>query len=324
MAGALPTIRSLWARRWLRRAAVLALVALVLATLRYRERWNRAGPVRGSGGVTRVFLPHPDRPGARVELYVGPSPGAGRHPAIVYVHGHQSPLLPGGRAYVDWGVLTWEVGHGRLAVAVSQPGYGASDGPSDYCGPDTQHAVAAAIRYLRARPDVDPARVAIEGVSRGAIVAAMVASADPSLAAVVLVSGEYDLRGTYRRLAAASAADPLLRTMAMNIRHEAGTSDAAFRDRSALLTAAVIRSPTLILHGARDERLDPQHARQLAARLAAAGTEVRLVVYPRAGHGIPLDDRVRETLPFLDAHLRGGLRYTADGARDAPARREPP
>lgn len=283
---------------------VLASVLSVLSALRYRDRWNRPGPVAGSGGVTRVFLPHPDRPGARVELYVGPSPGAGRHPGIVYVHGHQSPLLPGGRVYLDWRVLTWEAGRGRVAVAVSQPGYGASDGPPDYCGPYTQHAVAAAIRHLRARPDVDPARVAVEGVSRGAIVAAMVAAADPTLAAVVLVSGEYDLRSTYRRLDATRGSNPLLAMMAVNMRREAGTSDAAFRDRSALLTPMTIRSPTLILHGALDERLDPEHARRLAARLAAAGTEARLVVYPGAGHGIPLDDRMREIQPFLEAHLR--------------------
>ncbi len=278
MAHARSMIEALRQRRWLRRLVLLALVASVFSVLRYHERWNRPGPIRGSGGVTRVFVPHPDRPGARVELYVGPGLGAGRHPGIVYVHGHQSPLLPGGRVYVGWRVLTWEAGHGRVAVAVSQPGYGASDGPADYCGPYTQHAVAAAIRYLRARPDVDPTRIAVEGVSRGAIVASMVAAADPTLAAVVLVSGEYDLGSTYRRLNATRGWNPLLWTMAANMRREAGASDEAFLDRSALLTPRVIRSPTLILHGALDERLDPEHARQLAARLAAAGTEARLVI----------------------------------------------
>ena len=82
---------------------------------------------------------------------------------------------------------------GYLAVAISQPGYGGSTGPADFCGPFTQHAVAAVIAKLHADGYVKDNRVLIQGVSRGALVAGMVAAHDPSIRGIVLISGLYDL-----------------------------------------------------------------------------------------------------------------------------------
>lgn len=48
---------------------------------------------------------------------------------------------------------------------------------------------AAAVAHLRARPDIDGARVAVLGHSEGGIVAAWVAARDPRLAAVVSLAG---------------------------------------------------------------------------------------------------------------------------------------
>jgi pimeloyl-ACP methyl ester carboxylesterase len=82
--------------------------------------------------------------------------------------------------------------HGYVAAAVSQPGYGNSSGPPDYCVPYTQQATLVAIDFLRRQPFVRPDKVALFGYSRGAIVAAMVATLNPKLAAVVLGAGAYD------------------------------------------------------------------------------------------------------------------------------------
>jgi dipeptidyl aminopeptidase/acylaminoacyl peptidase len=81
---------------------------------------------------------------------------------------------------------------GYVAAALSQPGYGHSDGPSDFCGPFTQDAVVVAIDFLRNQSFVDPNKVVLYGYSRGAIVASMVATKDPKLAAVVLGAGAYN------------------------------------------------------------------------------------------------------------------------------------
>jgi dienelactone hydrolase len=49
--------------------------------------------------------------------------------------------------------------------------------------------VQRGLAWLRARPDVDPARVGILGLSLGAIIASRVAAADPDLRGVVLLIG---------------------------------------------------------------------------------------------------------------------------------------
>lgn len=49
--------------------------------------------------------------------------------------------------------------------------------------------VRAGLAWLRARPDVDPARVGLMGISLGAMIASHVAAADPDLKGVVLLIG---------------------------------------------------------------------------------------------------------------------------------------
>ena len=73
---------------------------------------------------------------------------------------------------------------GVVAASVSQPGYGGSDGPPDWCGPATQRAIRIVLACLRRRADVDPGRLVLFGVSRGAIASSMVAAEEPELRVV--------------------------------------------------------------------------------------------------------------------------------------------
>jgi pimeloyl-ACP methyl ester carboxylesterase len=111
-----------------------------------------------------------------------------------------------------------------VAAAISQSGYGNSSGPPDYCGPFTQQATLVAIDFLRRQPFVNPNKVALFGYSQGAIVAAMVATLDPRLAAVVLGAGAYDFF-VWR---------PTLPGISRNLFAEAGMSAEAFTARSAI------------------------------------------------------------------------------------------
>jgi dipeptidyl aminopeptidase/acylaminoacyl peptidase len=184
---------------------------------------------------------------------------------------------------------------GYLAAALSQPGYGHSDGPPDYCGPFTQEAVLVALEFLRQQAVVHPKKIALYGYSRGAIVASMVATRDPQLAAIVLGAGAYDLARLYptghRRIDA-------------NIRQEAGTSAAAFRARSALDHADQLKVPVLLLHGARDERIPVRQAEAFAEKLQAHGVAVKLKIFPHATHHILMAEQDQEIYPFLEQSLR--------------------
>ena len=255
--------------------------------------------------IHQEVIPHPDDPRKKVEVYWAQpvADGGRRFPAIVYLHGHQDGDRPGGADYVTWGVLARTAQKGAVAVAVSQPGYGRSDGPPDYCGPFTQAAVLAVLEGLRTWPFVDPDRIAIHGVSRGALVAAMVTTRDTRLAAAVLVSGTYDLGELYARISTGTGTNAILAAIAANMRAETGASDEAWTARSPLAHAAAIRTPTLLLNGGLDDRTDPDSARRLAEILRANGVPAKVVVFPDLGHKIPLEIRDREIVPFLAQHL---------------------
>ncbi len=101
--------------------------------------------------------------------------------AVVFAHGlgqDRAALLPEAR------VLS-EAGHGVLLVDLR--GHGESQGEPTY-GVKEQLDLEAALRWVRAQPDVDPGRVGALGFSIGADALAEVAARDPALAAVSLHS----------------------------------------------------------------------------------------------------------------------------------------
>jgi pimeloyl-ACP methyl ester carboxylesterase len=96
---------------------------------------------------------------------------------MLFVHGNQGGALLGAREFVDSGtLLRFSSGLNITAAAVSQPGFGASDGPADFCGPNTQQAIMAALCFLKKQPSIDPEQIVLYGNSRGAVASAMVAA----------------------------------------------------------------------------------------------------------------------------------------------------
>lgn len=241
------------------------------------------------------LLVHPNDVGKHVELFWSKPAGDGPWPALILIHGHQEGERPGAKVYVDRGTLERFAAHGLVVAAVSQPGYGRSDGPPDFCGPRSQSALVAAIGHMRKQAFVDPRRIALFGYSRGAVVAAMVASQVKDLAALVLGAGIYDLKETYPRLN---------RRVQQNIDREVGSSRRAYWIRSPIFHVRRIQAPTLILHGEQDDRASFESATTFAAALKKSGTSVRLVIFPGVDHGIPPAQQASEWLPFLQQHLR--------------------
>src|SRR3954453_13462384 len=88
--------------------------------------------------ITSAFLQHPADSAKRVEFLCMKPNGVGPWPLLVFVHGHQQGDRPGAAVYATQGTLQRMAERGIVAIAVSQPGYGQSDGPPDYAGPSTQ------------------------------------------------------------------------------------------------------------------------------------------------------------------------------------------
>ncbi len=294
-----------------RRCALQAIAGMIVPVLACRRKSESSASSRSTSAPAaqplpaaregHETIPHPLEPAKKVEWFWKKPEGPGPFPALVLLHGHQPGERNGGKMWVTSPKFPALVQRGIVAVAISQPGYGDSDGPPDYCGPFTTEAVLAVLRELRRRSYIDPARVALEGGSRGAVVAGLVAARDHELAGLVLISGPYDLVKAYAKLRAGL---PNLAGIVDNMERETGgASEEALRARSVLSVADRIRTPTLILSGSLDDRTDPMDARALANELKGHGVFAKTVIYPTFGHVLPPAEIMKEEQPFLQTHL---------------------
>lgn len=209
---------------------------------------------------------------------------------IILIHGHQFPDKNGGYDFVKWGALERWKNRGYLAVAISQPGYGNSNGKPDYCGLYTQDAVIAVKKELINKKLSDPKNITIFGISRGAIVGGMVAAREKDIKSLVLIAGAYDLEALYNKLDDNS--------LKRNIKEESGVETYQFRERSVLSHAEKIKAKTLILHGKRDREPTFKNAKDLYSLLKSSGTSVKFHAF-ESGHKIPLRERNEIVDSFL-------------------------
>jgi len=197
------------------------------------------------------------------------------------------PELPG---YAPWRDVSDALATAGLAVLrLDDRGTGESTGR--FAGATTEdfaHDAAAAVAWLRRQAMIDPARIAIVGHSEGAVVALLVARADPALRALVLLGApsrpgreiarwqrDHLVRSDLARWPASERGAVLA---AAEAEAEAlATRDPWLREWFTLdprTVASGIRQPVLLLHGETDQQVPPAHADELAAVLRRGGARV--------------------------------------------------
>jgi dipeptidyl aminopeptidase/acylaminoacyl peptidase len=197
-------------------------------------------------------------------------------------------------------------GCGIATLRLDDRGVGASAGDANAAtAEDTAADAQAALRFLRARTDVDPRRVGLIGHSYGGEIAPMVAAADPSIAALVLLAGparpfretmRYQHRYRIQNDPAIPPADrdaALGEAMRQQEANVAGSTEAwrrSIQDRDPLPTAHRLRMPVLILHGLTDRAVDPEDARLLERAIREGGNR-RVVrkMFPGVNHHFQRD-----------------------------------
>ncbi|MFM8252393.1 MAG: S9 family peptidase [Planctomycetota bacterium] len=91
-------------------------------------------------------------------------------------------------------------------------------------------------------------------------------------------------------------------------RGEFWTNPATYQEHSPMFHIKGVKTPTLIQHGERDERVPLSQGQELYNALKRQGCETKMVVYPRTPHGIEeprlLLDCMQRNLDWFDQYLR--------------------
>jgi dipeptidyl aminopeptidase/acylaminoacyl peptidase len=128
-----------------------------------------------------------------------------------------------------------------------------------------------AIDYLDTRSDIDRSRLAFYGVSVGAD------------AGVIL-----------------SALEPRLKT---SVLQSTGTGEDSAPEMDPVNFAPRVRIPTLMLNGRYDFETPVDKAQRPLFALLGSPAEHKRHAILETGHALPIDDVVREILPWLDRYL---------------------
>jgi len=211
--------------------------------------------------------------GRAVEAILFQPSGGGPFPGILMIPGYERTA----RNLIPLGVRLAEEGFAVLAV--TQPGFGKSEGPADFVGPKTLKVLSAGYRRLQNEGFVDAKRMGVYGYSRGAMAASLlvVDELDDAKAAV-FGAGIYDFKKAYD--------DSTLRGVRENMKAETGMTKEAIRQRSSVLRMDRLKCPVLILHGEKDQNVPVSQALLLRDRLTMLHKEFEVRLFPGRGHSI--------------------------------------
>jgi dipeptidyl-peptidase 4 len=230
----------------------------------------------------QVFLPKDLKPGEK-------------RPAIVFVHGGPVRQMLLGYHYMEvyhlfYGVNQWLASQGYVVMSVNYRG-GVGYGKSFRTAPNTNQRgnseyqdVVAAGKYLQSRPDVDPKRVGIWGLSYGGLLTAQALARNSDL----FIAG-VDLAGVHLY---GNSLDP---------------ENLAYKS-SAISEIDKWKSPVLLIHGDDDRNVNFAQTVGLVSLLRAHNVPYELFVMPDDTHEtllykrwVPLWERMEV---FLNKYLK--------------------
>jgi len=223
------------------------------------------------------------------------APGTGKsRAAVILVHGGYANRV---HWMPDLRALT---AHGYGVLAYDSRGSGESDGDLVTAGDRERKDVTAALDFVAARPDVDPARIGLVGLSYGASAVLLTATKDPRARAVVLEAVWSSLED---EIMSKSGRFPLLTGGAAvwGMRHEGVDVDAV---RPIDHIAELAPRKLLVVTGAADTDTPVAVMERV---FAAAAAPKELWIVPGAGHGayaeVAPDEYARRLVAFFDDAL---------------------
>jgi dipeptidyl aminopeptidase/acylaminoacyl peptidase len=248
---------------------------------------NGCAPLESSGAkVCRYDYSVDNR---KVEALSFQPAGDGPFPGVLLIPGHQRTA---------WNMIplgTSLAAAGFASVAVTQPGYGKSQGPADYVGPKTLKVLTAGYRKLQQERFLDSKRMGIYGYSRGGMAASLLVLQIDDVKAAVLGAGIYDFKRAYD--------ETPLDGVRVNMRAETGMTAEAIRERSSVFRMEQLKCPVLILHGEKDQNVPVSQALLLRDRLTALHKDFEIRLFPDREHAIG-PETIPITVEFFQRRLK--------------------
>ena len=213
--------------------------------------------------------------------------GPGRHPAVAFVHGSG----PTERAYLpDLQALL--VRNGVAVLAYDKRGIGQSSGSYPGESP-TAGAIdvlardaAAASRFLRSQPEIDPARVGLAGHSQAGWIMPLAGSRDPGIHFLIVFSGPAvtaDENDLYQDLTGQGEQPAQLTDAAIDAQVLASGPGGV----DPLPWIRRLRVPVLWVYGGRDRHIPPRLSEQRLEPIASeAGRDFTIADFPQANHAL--------------------------------------
>jgi hypothetical protein len=188
---------------------------------------------------------------------------------------------------------------GIAVLRVDDRGVGKSTGDNaKFTSFDKADDVRAEIAWLRTQTGIDPKRIMLVGYSEGGLIAPMVASKDPAIAAVITLAGP-GVPGM--EVARYQVEQPILKDpkipVASREQELAKQFAEALKDLSAHESSYLsidprpydsqVRCPALIIQGGADVTVPVRSAERIAAAMRAGGnSDVSVRIFPGVSHSL--------------------------------------
>ncbi len=257
-----------------------------------------------------VVLPLRAGVAAHGQLFLPSGGTAKRRPAVVFMHGGPVRQMLAGWHYMDYysnayGLNQYLASKGYVVLALnyrSGIGYGLNYREAEHygaTGASEYNDLLSAASYLRARPDVDPARIGLWGGSYGGYMTALGLARNSDLfAAGVDLHGVHDWhnwslgeRGGRDFYALDATPDELATALAA----------------SPISAVSTWRSPVLLIHGDDDRNVAFSETMRLVEALNRQGVACKELIFPDEIHGFLRHESwlraYHATADFLDANL---------------------
>jgi dipeptidyl aminopeptidase/acylaminoacyl peptidase len=256
--------------------------------------------------VERVKWNAPD--GLEIQGWLLQPQGPGPHPVVMCVHG--GPLW-------HWRP-TWLGRNGALIIMLVKRGYAvffpnprgsSSRGQAfarhvlgDMGGADTFDCLSG-LDYLVEQGIADPKRLGVTGGSYGGFMASWLITQESRFAAAVSVA-------PVTNQVSAHLISNIPHAVALFLADKYTNAAGKYLQRSPIMQAANVRTPTLSICGALDRCTPPAEAVQFHNALLENGVKSALVIYPQEGHGVQkwpaAFDYAARVVGWFEEHLSAG------------------